>query len=70
MIAAPASAMPINKVSFGTLAGLALTIVFLALRRYAGVQLDPELQTAITALVGGLVAYMTPIAPGEIRAKP
>lgn len=63
----PSTNMPLNKVTFGTLAGLALTIVFMALRRYTAVEIDPELQTAITALVGGIVAYMTPIAPGEVK---
>lgn len=63
----PSSAMPLNKVSFGTLAGLALTIVFLALRRYTTIAIDPELQAAITALAGGIVAYMTPLAPGEVK---
>lgn len=64
----PSSPLPLNKVTFGTLAGLALTIAFMVLRRYTTVEIDPELQTAITALVGGLVAYMTPLAPGEVKS--
>lgn len=63
----PASSAPLNKVTFGTLAGLVLTIVFIAIRRYTTVEIDADLQAAITALVGGIVAYMTPLAPGEVK---
>lgn len=63
----PTSAFPLQKVTFSTLAGLALTIAFMVVRRYTAIEIDPELQTAITALVGGIVAYMTPLAPGEVE---
>lgn len=64
----PATNFPLNKVTFGTLAGLALTVVFMVLRRYTAIPIDADLQAAITALVGGIVAYMTPLAPGEVKA--
>lgn len=62
----PTSAMPLNKIRNATLAGLATAVLFWALRRYAGVELDAEGMSAITALVTGFVGYMTPLAPGEV----
>lgn len=63
----PSSAAPLNKIRNATLAGLACAVLFWALRHYAGVQLDAEGMSAITALVTGLVGYMTPLAPGEVK---
>lgn len=63
----PSSSMPLNKVRNATLAGLATAVLFWALRRYAGVELDAEGMSAITALVTGVVGYMTPLAQGEVK---
>jgi hypothetical protein len=62
----PTSQFPINKVSYSTLAGLLTAAIFWGLRRFAGVEIDAEGMTVITALVAGFVGYMTPIAKGEI----
>lgn len=62
----PTSQMPLNKIRNATLAGLLTAVLFWALRRYAGVDLDAEGMSAITALVTGFVGYMTPLAPGEV----
>jgi len=65
----PASAFPLRKVSFSTIAGLLSALVFWALRRYAGVEIDQEGAVLITALISGLVGYLTPLAPGEVVTK-
>ena len=65
----PTSSAPINKVSLPVLAGLILATIFWALHNFTTVVIDAEGAVLITALVGGLVGYFTPIAPGEITNK-
>jgi hypothetical protein len=66
----PKSSAPINKVSLTALAGMALAVVFWALHSFTTVRIDADGAVLITTLVGALVGYFTPIAPGEIVAKP
>lgn len=63
----PTSSVPINKVSFPAIASMVVAVIFWALGRYAGVEVDAEGAVLITALVSGVVGYFTPIAAGEIK---
>jgi hypothetical protein len=45
---------------------MALAVVFWALHSFTSVSIDAEGAVLITTLVGALVGYFTPIAPGEI----
>lgn len=69
----PATNRPLNKISYGTTAGILAALALWALRRYAGIELDAEGAGLITTLVAvgvtGLVGYLTPLAPGEVVTK-
>lgn len=62
-----AGATPINKVMNSTLAGAIILIVVYLLHQFAGVDLPTEISAALTTIIMSLVAYLTPIAPGEIK---
>ncbi len=47
-----------------------LAVIFWALGRFAHVDIDAQGAALITVLVGALVGYFTPIAPGEIIPTP
>ncbi len=49
---------------------MALAVVFWALGRFAHVDIDAQGAALITVLVGALVGYFAPIAPGEIIQTP
>jgi len=68
----PKSSAPINKVSLTALSGMALAVLFWALSSYTPIVVNAEGAVLITTLVGAIVGYFTPIAPGEIveRRRP
>jgi hypothetical protein len=62
---------PLNKVSYGTIAGLLTALIFWALRKYLGVEIDIEGTALITSLIAvgvqALAAYLTPLSEGEVE---
>ncbi len=63
-----ATPYPIAKVTAGALAGALVVIVTWLLDAYAGVSMPPQVQDALIVLISALIAYLTPIQPGEIVA--
>lgn len=63
---------PLNKISYGTIAGLLAALIFWALKKYAGVSLDAEgtalITSLVSVLVAGLAGYLTPLSKGEVSA--
>lgn len=64
----PASAAPLAKVSGGALAGALAIVITWLLRELAGIDMPGEVQAAIAVIIGYLVSYLIPLAPGEIVA--
>lgn len=62
-----ASAAPIQKVTATGLAALITTILFWLLHEYAHVDLPAEVASAVTGVIALLVAYVTPLAPGDVE---
>jgi hypothetical protein len=61
-----ASARPLNKVVASTLGGAITAIGVWALNTYASAQIPVEVASAATVLVSTLLAYLVPLAPGEV----
>ncbi len=60
-----ASAKPLAKVSAATLAG-ALSTLAAWLVNLAGIDVPPAVEAALTTIIMAVIAYLTPIRPGEI----
>jgi len=63
-----ASTRPINKVVASTLGGAIVAIGVWALNTYASATIPIEVASAATVLVSALLAYLVPLAPGEVTA--
>jgi hypothetical protein len=65
------SLKPLNKVSLGGLAGLLTALIFWALRKYVGIEIDIEGTALITSLVAVAVqmaaSYLTPLSTDEVE---
>lgn len=66
----PTSWRPLNKISAGTLASALGVLLVWLLKTYAGITLPAEVQGAGAVLLFAAVAYLVPLAPGEIAAAP
>lgn len=64
------SARPLTKVQASGASG-AIAILFLwVLETYAGVDMPEYVAAAITTIIMSIVAYVTPLLPGEIAVLP
>jgi hypothetical protein len=64
------STRPLNKVTYSALAAVLTALLFWALKRYAGIQIDLEgsalITTLVTIVVQTATAYLTPLSQPEV----
>ena len=57
----------LNKVVASALAGAITVIVVWLLNKYATADVPPEVAQSFTVIVTALIAYVVPLAPGEVK---
>lgn len=60
------SRRPLNKVAAGALTSALVVLIGWGLRTACGVELPVEVVGALSTILGAGVAYLVPLAPGEV----
>jgi hypothetical protein len=64
------SARPINKVQTAAVSGALAAILIWVLETYAHINMPEYIAAALTTIIMSLVAYITPMLPGELDTVP